>query len=225
MWDETNQTKDVDCESLQLAVKLGILGVILQVVWILVNIYLQWVSVELSYDVYLDMIKLSAIGIIHAVFVSVGFVAIFAMKGSRLGIVFPLMVILARLWPYFYVRVSYPLGLYSADFHIQSNVILGIAITIIGGLALLSIRNRSRNRAFFTMFAIFYLVRDFLLYVIWLIIFGGLGPVQIFTGLDVLITSLPTLLVGFAFTILAIIFFIIESKQGCVGLDSTSATI
>ncbi len=173
-------------------------------------------SAELSHilSIYTAWNIVNATGFFYAIFVSVGFVAIFAMKGSKLGIVYPLMVILSRLWSYYYIRLSFDLGIYSAEFYSQSIITLGYGIAIIGGLALLAIRNKSTNRGFLIIFAIFYIVRNILSSTIWLAIFGG--PVPIHTGFDVLITSLPNLLIGISFAILVIVFFIIESRKGCI---------
>jgi len=215
--NEVDQDSDIDCELLQTAVKIGILGVILQAIWIVAYTFLRMLYIDLSHDLIVNMAMnaVGAIGIFHAFFVSVGFVAIFAMKGSKLGIVFPLMIAFNRLWIYYYARLSYVLGIYSFDFYIQSITVQGYVISIIGGLALLTIYNRSAQRNFLIIFAIFYIFRDLLSSAIWQLIFGG--PVPINSGFDVLITSIPNLAVAIAFAILTIVFFIKESKQGCTG--------
>jgi hypothetical protein len=224
LWNEDTEKDSVDCDSLKLATKVGILGVIFAIVLDFIYTYVMIIYVTSTYNIsfYMIFINLSAFGFVGAVFTSVGFVSIFSMKQYKRGFIFPLIVIFMRLYNFLYLRLSYELGVYSLEFHTTSIQIAGYLATIIGGLLLLSIRSKSKNSQYLTIFSIIYILQDFLSDAIWWIIFRG--PVQVNTVLDYIITSLPNLLTGFAVSALIIMFFILERRQGCLKMDESQET-
>ena len=215
MLERTESTKE-HCETLLVASKLGILGAILLVITQFGFTFMIMINTETSYSLTLDITinYLNALYFVSSIFLSVGFVAVFSMKGSKLGIIFPLMVILYRLMTNLYLWIAYFLDLYSFSFHSMASIVAGYVMPIIGGLLLLTLRDRSVNKEFLTFFAIFYLTGAFLEDAVWYALFQG--PIQIQTGLEYLITSIPSLMFAFAYGILRIVFFTIEGRQGCI---------
>jgi len=226
LWDETSEKSSVDCDSLQIAAKIGILGVIIAIAWNFIYNFVMMIYVVAppgDHALIFQLIaNLSALSIVNSTFIGVGFVAIFSMKGSKLGIIFPLMTLGYRVWQYLYLRISYELGINSNDIYSALIMILGYAMTIIGGLLLLSIRRKSENTKFVSFFAIFYLMQNVVSNVIWWTIFRG--PVPVNSGLDYFISSLLHLTIFVIVSILTIIFFVLESKQGCVGMNEFQET-
>jgi len=227
LWNETPENNSVDCDSLQLAVKVAFIGILFGVTWDITYLVLRIIylggSSPIDFTSFNFLITiLSNIGFIGSIFVSVGFVAIFSMKRSKLGIMYPLMVLIPFLGQRLYLILAFTFGIYNGELHSSATIVIGYVITIIGGLLLLSIRRKSANSQFLTIFAVFYLVRIILTDAIWYIIFGG--PVPVNTGFDILITSIPYQVTFFVMTALIVIFFVLESRQGCIeesGLQET----
>jgi hypothetical protein len=216
MWDNTNENTDVDCDLLKVAAKIGIIGAFLMIAWNLIYTIIFMYQIETGWAIpnFILVNNLSAFAFIGSIFTAVGFVAIFSMKQNKLGFFFPLMVVIQRFAGYLYVRIAFALSIYSAEFHVLLGQILGYVATVIGGLLLLSIRKKSKNSQFLSIFAIIYMLVNILAAIIWYVIFRGPFPVT--TGFDYLITSLPTLVTGITVSILTIVFFVLESQQGCI---------
>jgi uncharacterized membrane protein len=226
LWeDDTSKTEFIyDCDSLKLAAKVGVIGIILLIVegFMYTAAIMYYTEMPGDAQFYILLNDIFAFNFISLILAGVGFVGVFSMKQSKLGIFFPLIVIISRCVVNLYLRISFELGIYSSELHPFIVTILGYTSTIIGGLLILSLRRKSENSQFVSIFAVIYLLQNVLNYVVWQIIFGG--PVQINSGFDYLIASLPTLATGIAVSVLTMIFFVLESRQGCIGESGIEET-
>ncbi|TFH04622.1 MAG: hypothetical protein E4H14_14365, partial [Candidatus Thorarchaeota archaeon] len=125
MWEQDTGKNEYiyDCESLQLAVKVGIFGIIigyihgLIVEFYIINFFSSFTStndliqfgntLSLSYFLSFPWIILA----------SLGYVGIFAMKRSDLGVVFPLLILIRIVATSIVGRVLLALDLASSDIY------------------------------------------------------------------------------------------------------------
>ena len=92
--EETDYIKD--CSKYQLAVKLGLFGILLSLIATIAWEVFWFIYYEMG-DIHIVSIAqaaviLNPIAFTGSLFTSVGFVGVFAMKRSRLGIIFPLLI-------------------------------------------------------------------------------------------------------------------------------------
>jgi hypothetical protein len=202
-----------DFGTLRLAVKLGMVGVILEILLSLVTESFWFVQIETNIPLseFSHLLSImSAFGFVASILASVGFVGIFAMKRSNLGIVFLLMVYASYIGYPLFLRVVFEAGLGSSELHISSSYVLGFSLALLGGIALLSLRNVSKNSHFLTGFAVLYMTKLLIASLIFMLAFGG--PVQIESGLDHIIASLPNLTMSMIISVMTLFFFMIEGK-------------
>ena len=222
MWNETSEKQEYiyDCDSLQLAVKVGIIGVLVGLaIVVITQVLLLTFFASSSYDRVLLSYELGILrefGFVGSILISLGYVGVFSMKNRNLGIVFPLIAIIFHCGFLVYLNILFQTGMYSSDIHIFSSYILTYVLAIISGLVLLTLRNVSANSRFLYSFAVFTIARQFLSDAIWIVI--SLLPLQIpinggFVYLNPLLSSLIISLVS---SVLVITFFLLESKNGCI---------
>ncbi|MHA2146162.1 MAG: hypothetical protein ACXAB0_11980 [Candidatus Thorarchaeota archaeon] len=103
MWEEIPEEPEYIqvCDSYQLAAMLGIIGVIIGIALTFLNEAI-WFNYYENPEFDLEMLSilfnmLNPIGFVGGILVSVGFVGVFAMKKSTVGILFPL-IFLASLF-------------------------------------------------------------------------------------------------------------------------------
>jgi hypothetical protein len=212
---------DGDCSSYQLAVGIGLVGVVIQLVlyFIGVGLYMNLIDDLLSIQEWSILnYALSGGRFISSLMVALGFVGLFGMKGSKLGIVFPLDSIFTYYGFWQLQIVLYQLGISSTELQIGYTRVIGALFAVICGLILLTIRNKSVKPLFMVFFAIFYMIQGTLSGLVFYLIFGYSVPIE--TGLEYLITQTP----GIAFFVLTacftIVLFWVEKRAGCTSVES-----
>ncbi|TFH04045.1 MAG: hypothetical protein E4H14_15565 [Candidatus Thorarchaeota archaeon] len=218
MWgQDTGKNEYIyDCESLQLAVKVGIFGIIIGYIHgLIVEFYRLYYFSSQTWNVaqFTYIINLSNfLSFPWLILTSLGYVGIFALKRSNLGVVFPLLTLTNIVATSIAIRVIFALDLASTDIYYTFSISLSYIILIIGVLLLLSIRNRTENIRLLYTIVILRLTGGFLLNVISIIFFGELFSI---TGvLGYLIINLPRLILNLVTTALLATFFIRESRAG-----------
>jgi hypothetical protein len=221
LWEEIPEEPEYIqvCDSYQLAAMLGIIGVIIGIALTFLNEAI-WFNYYENPEFDLEMLSilfnmLNPIGFVGGILVSVGFVGVFAMKKSTVGILFPL-IFLASLFIsriLFWISISISIDSY---LFIINNVqpILSFVFAIIGGLALLSIRKTSANTNFLYTFAALYMFGGVLIWAIYLLFYGVSIPIE--GGLSRLVAILPNLVLGLTISCMTVIFFTLERRLGCI---------
>lgn len=222
MWEQDIEKNEYiyDCEPLQLAVKVGITGVLIGLVIVIIYRSLIIIlSLEPSYNLVLtsQLGVLNQIGFACSIFASLGYVGVFSMKNSKLGIVFPLMTIISYNGFIIYLNILFQTGMYTSEIHIFSSSILNYGLAIISGLVLFTLRKVSANPRFLYIFAMFTITRLFLSDTIWLLIWYLLVSFPLYDDFGHLISTLYYLIFSLVSSLLVIKFFILESRNGCIG--------
>ena len=209
-----------DCETYWLAVKIGILGAFILIATTIITESILVVYHEVVvYNVYIFMNLFTirgALNLVGGVLDSVGFVGVFLMKKSRLGLVFPLKffasMFVSSTFFWFYVFGGPPFFLFN-----NIRTAFGYVFAFIGGLALLTILQKSANSAFLIVYAFFYMFGGLISYLVFQLVFGGSFPIT--SGFDYFISILPTLVVGLVVSSMNVIFFYLEGRAGCDAMD------
>ena len=214
--DEHIDTEDSrDQSALRLAIMVGMIGIVFTVVLSFVTELIWFLHLEsdahTTHEISYQLAALRPFYFASSIFTSVGFVSVFAMKKSNLGIIFPLMVYTSFFGYPLFLRAVFEAGLGSSELFIGSSYVLGFSLTVLGGILLLTLRRVSKNPLFLTGFAVIYMAELLIAYLVFMLAFGG--PVQITSGLDHVIASLPDFTLSLILSILTIVFFMIESKQ------------
>ncbi|MFW9833199.1 MAG: hypothetical protein ACFFEK_04335 [Candidatus Thorarchaeota archaeon] len=218
MFEESFEVVKSDraCSSYHLAVSIGLVGIVAQLVlyFIGVGLYMNLIDDLLSMQEWSILnYVLSGGRFISSLMIALGFVGIFGMKGSKLGIVFPLSSIFIYYGFWQFQIVLYQLGISSTELLIGYNRIVGLLFAVIGGLVLLTIRKKSVKPLFIIFFTIFYMTQGTFSILVFYLILGYSVPIE--TGLEYLITQIP----GIAFFVLTACFtmvlFWIEKRAGC----------
>lgn len=200
--------------------KVGIIGVLIGIVFTLLYRVVWFGYFESSsYDTTLLVYQLGLLNhfsFIGIVFTSVGYVGIFSMKNSKIGIVFPLIAIISHWGFLVYLNFLFQNGLYTLEIHHLSSDILYFVMAIIGGLALLTLRGVSANPQFLYIFVIFSILDKYLAALLSIVLDNLLAPFLIGGGLGNLIYYLPYLSINLLMALLIVKFFLLESKQGCI---------
>ncbi len=146
----------------QLAVNIGIFGIICEAIVRILRLLIiinHIVASDTNFNLLLFWLDiLGYLSFFFSILISIGYVAIFSLKGSRLGIFFPLSTIL-----YHFV---YELQMYILPGILIQSVLYYIFI-VIQALILLSIRKKSTNPQFLLVFVIFILITVPISYVNW----------------------------------------------------------
>lgn len=217
MQEVTSETQDyiIDCAPLQLAVKVGIVGIIIQFIstLILEVVYFNFFDTpEMSITLFNYQVSLvKFLSISWVLFVSMGYLGIFLMKQNRLAPLFPSLALIstAGYWIYRWYLWEFVPG--SGSLLATSEVILANIVVAITGLALLAIRKETVNTKLLYTLVIVLLTNVFLIG-----LFGLLGrTTPIYGGFDYLIADLPRLAIKFVISCLVIAFFVVESRAGC----------
>ncbi len=209
-----------DCEPYWLAVRIGIFGVIITIIAdfiyeSLLIFYIDSTYISVQQLAYLLSIP-NGLHFIGGIMGSVGFVGVFSMKRSLLGLVFPLKFIAGLLitsgifWIYLSGGITYL---------ILNNIqtAIGYVFAFVGGLVLLTIWRKSVNTYFLISYALLYMFGGLLSYFVFQLLFGSSLPIN--SGFDHLIGSLPSLVLGLIVSLMNIIFFYLEGRAGCIALD------
>jgi len=219
LWEDDTGKNEYDCDSLQLAVKVGIIALILGYIHRLIMDI--WVISFYYTPGPHDMIQLSyQLGFGNflyfpwAILASLGYVGVFAMKRSNLGVVYPLLILTNIVVSAIVIRVILELGLESSNTYYMFHLSSSYVILIIGALLLLSIRNKTKNVHLLYLIVILRLTGGLLLSLVGMIIAGISVPTT--DDLGFLITSIPRLILNFVSVGLLITFFTRESRVGCL---------
>jgi hypothetical protein len=190
-------TSTRECESLHLAVKIGIGGVLGS---LSLNVISGLLFLEDPLGRSMFFISLHRISFSFTLLASAGFMAVFLMKQSKWGVVYPLK---SLAYPYILQIVTITIGTLSAEAWRISFQILGFTSAAISVLLLLSIRRVSANPSFLVFYAVYPLVLDFILMLL------GPTPVTVASTLFYMARSIIA-------ASLTVIFLVVESKQGCI---------
>ena len=204
-----------DCSLCHLAVKVGFFGVLLSIVtraaWEIVLFTLS----ESSTPLYISMPQasrlFSPINLVGSLLVSIGFVGVFSMKGSKIGIVFPILVIFSRYNSIIFLQLTAFFGISSYELSSVYLVLVNAIFAMTSCLALLTIRRVSANPDFLTFYAFYYILLPVLTYALPFIFPGS---VSLINGVSQLYIS--SLVLYFVSKILVIVFFALEDKMGCI---------
>lgn len=209
-----------DCEPYKLAVRIGILGVIISIVANLIYESVMMIYIETMYVTGQQLAYLLSIPnglyFVGGILGSVGFVGVFSMKRSILGLVFPLKFIASLLVTsgIFWIYLSGGISILILN-NIQTAI--GYLFAFVGGLVLLTIWRKSVNSYFLISYAFLYMFGSSLSYILNLLLFGSSFPIT--SGFDYLIASLPSLVLGSLVSLMNIIFFYLEGRAGCIAVD------
>ena len=222
MWeDDTGNNEYIyDCSDYQLAVKVGFIGVLVGIAYAIlyrIQLFLFLESSTRDYNLYnLQANLLFQISFIGAIFVSIGYVGIFSMKNSKLGIVFPILVIIPNYVIPVIQMISFRLGVYSFEWYVLSLNVWFYASAIIGGLVLLTLRRVSVNPQLLYIIVFFSIISGFLPDVFWMLFNSAMTLPPVSIGLSSLITTLPYLITYLVSSLLLVKFFLIEREQSCI---------
>ncbi|MFW9833200.1 MAG: hypothetical protein ACFFEK_04340 [Candidatus Thorarchaeota archaeon] len=219
LWDTDAETTEYnqDCSQYQLAVKVGLFGVLLSIATTVTWEFIWFVYYESDYSGVLLLSQ--ALGLLNpmaftgSLLRSIGFVGVFALKRSKIGIIFPLIVFTSQFSWVFFLHFGEFFGIHFTEILYGYNITLSILLAIISCLALLTIRRVSANPNFLTFYAFYYIAMIGLSYL--------LSSLSSFlrwdmSGLSYFISRIPTLVLSFVSAILVIVFFTLESRMGCV---------
>ena len=219
MWEEENEYIIVNCSSYELASKVGIFGIIILIAWNFIYDGLILLVTQLPSDFSFSFFvtQVGSLSIVGGIFKSVGFVGIFYMKGKKIGILFPLMYLISRMYYSFYLYFSQEFGILSLNLYVLSTNILGPIFTIIGGLLIYSIRTRSEDPFSVSLFASVYTFLGLLDDGFWWLFYGLRFSLLIDPSLHYLVLQSSNTLIFLIVSLFTIKFFQQESRQGCWG--------
>ncbi|MFW9844875.1 MAG: hypothetical protein ACFFEV_09885 [Candidatus Thorarchaeota archaeon] len=221
MQEGTSENNDYnyDCGSLQLAVKVGIVGVIIQ--------YISYIVILIIYSNFFDTPEMSIgslsyqvsfvkfLSISWVLFVSLGYLGIFRMKKNKLAALFPIMALISTAGYWIYRGILWEFVPDSGQLLTSSETLLVYIILVATCLALLTLRNKTANPKLLYTLVIIMLVNVFLISLLQSLLFGYVVVFE--NGIEFLIYGLPRLAIRFIISCLISAFFIIESRAGCKG--------
>lgn len=223
LWEEETRNSEYiyDCEPYQLAVKLGIIGILLQIVLTITNRaawFFYVLGSEHNSELFLYQTGLmNLFSFVGMIFISVGFVGIFLMKKSNLGIIFPILAVGYHFAYNFYLLLVYQFGIFSFDYYILISPVILLALALLKGLALLTIRNVSANRNLLYFYVAFSIGSSFLTNILAEVIRSALTPIdEVLASVMYLLTySIMSILAS----VLLLVLFLQERKQGCTDME------
>ena len=218
MWENTEaQSEFIYNDSMQqTAINVGIFGVICKLLTSLSLVAVSAVYTDNPYfptsSYYALLDTISIFSFTFSILASVGFVGIFTLKGSKLGLFFPLMT-LVNYSLLAGIPISYA-GISQVSFELS--LIIQYAIffvpTILEVLVIFSIRKKSANPSFLYLYIAFILIQDFFWNAIWSPISEYLLPIT--SSFGYVLFSFPTILGRLISAYLLLTFFSIERKDG-----------
>lgn len=199
----------------QLAINIGIFGAIFGFISYLVSTAIMVIQSynpgppESSFFAQLGVIGLFSF--IFSILASVGYVGIFSLKGSMLGLFFPLSAFASYFLSVILAMAIVSIFQNSITLYLNFQNALQYILAILGVLVLLSIRKKCSNPRFLLLYVIFILIETHFWYVIWPVMVG-IPILQNSSFLYLLSIFLPVLF-SVIDLFLLLTFFSIERKQ------------